>query len=1163
MRRKSEAELRKELDEARQRSLKPGLSREWARLYQNEVKKLEQALEAIRPRNRGAKERPSGNAASTVPEAADAPVEGYVASLVPLLQQLPRPQEVAGEVVRRVLPAELLSALEGEKSLYRPSMLKRVEGLDIAGDGLLSLIPHPAADPGWCGGVLMGFSGDGRVFSGEIVHMDAATGRIYATFKREPSQVLQFVKDMERWCYQPFDFSSAIQVAAAAYDQRTPVLEECLNRVHGRMPGTQGQVLDGDGPQRLWAQRWGLLWGPPGTGKTETLSTLLAESVRARPLERILAVAPTNRAVDNLALRVSRKLLNQGALVGPDGRARVFRGGVGISEELTREFPQVLHDPRYQALIAQVEQVEQQVRVLEARRAPAAEIAARKAEVRSLRKGINDETHFVAQQGDATLILITVHRALRLVSELAARTHFARVVVDEAGMVMCAASALLLPLGRQVTLAGDPKQIGPVCRVPEGAQAEVHRWLRNSPLSHLEDARQAGNASHVLLLREQHRMHPEISSVVSGFSYAGMLVDGEGPRTRKPAHVPSYPATRANWVVLDESVREAARTAAERGENGRGYQRKASAEVAVALATDAVRAGLRVLAVTPYRAQAVLLRDEGTRIGFQVEQYTASTIHRQQGTEFDVVLVDTVSAGRPFRPSDLMTMLNVAASRAREYLFVIASLAEHESPMVAMLLDRLSRVAMPGRRGGPVRSLPERNVSSEPALMSPDCLGAEIATMKRLRPLFTQEQVALFERRFDEGHHLVRGVAGSGKTFVLAHWVARVVAEKRAARVLVSFFNKALAPLMVKLIQESLRRHLGAEAESAWQRIDIQHVWSTAKTAAATYDAVFVDEAQDMTADNLIHLHDLVKPVQRPDGKTQRAFLLFMDDSQNVYGNKPIEEMKDLLPEGLNFSGRTRVLREAFRSTRQVLDLAFNVVLDPQGRHRSANPGMREFMRVQELKAQERLEEPSTSLDGLFHVTYTEREGVVPVVKAFESPSREAAWLVNEVRRLIHQERVQLGDIMVVSPGMPARFAQALQAAGVQAVAFGGRDGKGTAEFPVGVVPYVRATTIHSCKGHECPVVFFCGVEGLDTIDDWMDGMVGKSPRELERTRRSLFYVGATRAMVRQYVSSGRAGRFVDVASFYANLLASHPAEVLARASQPPRSELPAVTSTQ
>ncbi|NRD44496.1 AAA domain-containing protein [Corallococcus exiguus] len=1140
LRNKSLDELRRELESVQQMANKPGLDAVWKHHRETELASIQAEIKKRTRAERSSNASLSNAEMPATPGVADAAREPYSTTMGALLRQLPAAGP-NGQADATALPPELREAMEGERSLYRPLMLKRADEVEVGGEKMVSLVPHPAADPSWCGGTLLAFSKEGKPIGGDIIHMDTSTGRIYASFRREQLVPDDFGSQVDRWCYLPFDFSTAMLMAASAYPTLDDRLRDSLAGVQGRVPAQwKTHATYATEPERLWGQRWGLLWGPPGTGKTETMASLLADAVRTQPRERILAIAPTNRAVDNLALRVSRKLHAAGALLRSGGGARVFRGGVGVGAELTREFPDVLHEPGYQALIERVEQAEMELRHLEAQGAPASRIAEKKESIVVLRKGIRDETHYAVEHGGATLILVTIHRALRLVSELAGKQRFARVVMDEAGMVTRAATALLVPLGRQVTLAGDPKQIGPVCRAAEGASAEVHQWLRCSPLSHLEDASTVVDAPHVLLLRTQHRMHPEISTVVSRFSYSGMLNDGEGPRTRRPAHVPNYPVTRANWVVLDHSVREARRAAAERGESGRGYQRKSSAEITVTVAADAVRMGLRVLAVTPYRAQAELLRREGTLGGFTVEQYTASTIHRQQGTEFDVVIVDTVAAGRPFSTSDLTTMLNVAASRAREYLFVIASLAEAEAAIPSLLLRGLAQVTVPQRKGGALQPVPAKSPPGNHVARLPRCLGAEIAALKSLRPLFSQEQIALFERRTDEGHHLVRGVAGSGKTYVLAHWVARWLREKPDARILVSYFNKALAPLMNRLVREALQRD-GRE-ESALRRIDFQHVHATRQCRPGSYDAVFVDEAQDMGPQDLRRLYELARLVARPEGKSLRAFFLFMDDSQNIYGNQSIEEMKEALPAELSFAGRTRVLREAFRSTRQILDLAFNVVLDPKRQHVAvdpkgvANPGMREFMRVQELKELGRLEEPTDSVDELFHVTYTEREGVVPILKQFESEKQEMAWLAAEVRSLLQTEQVRHEDILIVSPSKPLHAAQVLERAGIPSVAYGGSGGQDSGTFPTGAVSHVRVTTLHSCKGHECPVVFFIHADGLDDVS-WMNNMEQRTPREQERIRRALFYVGATRAMVRQYISGKKTGRLLRVAAIYADTL--------------------------
>lgn len=48
------------------------------------------------------------------------------------------------------------------------------------------------------------------------------------------------------------------------------------------------------------------IWGPPGTGKTHTVATLLQELLWRRPEDRLLVTAPTHNAVDNILKRYLR-----------------------------------------------------------------------------------------------------------------------------------------------------------------------------------------------------------------------------------------------------------------------------------------------------------------------------------------------------------------------------------------------------------------------------------------------------------------------------------------------------------------------------------------------------------------------------------------------------------------------------------------------------------------------------------------------------------------------------------------------------------------------------------------------------------------------------------------------------------------------------------------
>jgi superfamily I DNA/RNA helicase len=1118
--------------------------------------------------------RPPPSAAAAAAAAAFLPGGGASRGAAVIPPRAP-PEEVARQAAQRevalrkgapwqppaYLPEDLQEALLAERSQYRAQLLQGVRDVARDAPGVLGVTPIPAADPDWTGGKLLAFVGEECVFAGDVVHLDLESGRVF-TASDEGEKVDNRALRAERWCYKPFDFAEALCAAAGAYEERKGELALALLRAEGKATPASPAPSDASllEEERVWRQPWGCIWGPPGTGKTTSVAGLIARAVRARPHERILAVAPTNRAADELAVRVARLL----ELDPPPHRplaGSVFRGGTGAGEQLAGLPAIALEEHKASKLLQSIEERERAIAHKRFQRGPAHELASLQAELRSLRHKVKDPTLKEAEKGDSPLMVLTVHRALRLVRELEGKETFARLVVDEAGMVTRAAAAVLAPLAARVTLAGDPKQIGPVSRAAEGAGAATQRWLRASALSHLEDAGRDSARPDVLLLRTQHRMHPDISRVVSAFCYAGQLADGPTvlSRAARPAPLEALTPARAGWVVLDGASRDARRLAHARGESGSGYQRELSAELAVHLAKLAVRQGLKVLCVTPYRAQANLLRRLGLQAGLRQEVFAASTIHRQQGTQYDVVLVDTVAGGRPFPPHTLVPLLNVAASRAQDYLFVLATREESRGAIPRAFLSLLPRlrvvtgsvegslagaIAAKGEGGLRLEPLPQAKALPPPPVpVPPPGLGGEIVSGKAVQPLFTHEQLSLFDRRFDDGHHLVRGVAGSGKTYVLAHWAARYLLEHPEAEVLVSFYNRALAPLVDKLVAEALVQRAGLQQARALRRqVTVRHVSALRRCEPGSFDAVFVDEAQDMDAKALGMLHGLAREHLLEDGKRVRCFHLFMDDSQNVYGQTPLEAMREELPEGLSFRGRTRVLKETFRATRDILDVAFNVVLDPLKAHgdvlgRPADPGMREYMKVGELAREGLLLLPEETLEGLFRLQSTERGGVPPTVKGFANTVTEARWIAKEVARLVKEEGVHPGDVLVVAPVMPATFTDALRRAGVPAEAYGGKNGRDVADFRVSGVDHVRATTVFSCKGHECPVVFFAGLEALDTIEQWMAGAREKNARENERVRRAMFYVGATRAMKRQYLTGVRGGRFLQVAERYVEAL--------------------------
>jgi superfamily I DNA and/or RNA helicase len=186
-------------------------------------------------------------------------------------------------------------------------------------------------------------------------------------------------------------------------------------------------------------------------------------------------------------------------------------------------------------------------------------------------------------------------------------------------------------------------------------------------------------------------MHPAIGSIVGRLFYGDRLVHRADPdaTTAISARAP-FPGQAV--VVVDT----AARTTCERSAKGSSRVNRASAELTTDLAHEAVRGGASSIAViTPYAAQAAEIRRllAARRIRDAVE---CSTIHRFQGRECDVVLIDLVDAA-PMRPSALLAeapnLLNVSISRARGKLVIVADVAYFQAMDPDGLVAALLRAA--------------------------------------------------------------------------------------------------------------------------------------------------------------------------------------------------------------------------------------------------------------------------------------------------------------------------------------------------------------------------------------------------------------------------------------------------------------------------------------
>ena len=511
------------------------------------------------------------------------------------------------------------------------------------------------------------------------------------------------------------------------------------------------------------------VWGPPGTGKTTTIAHVVAEHARAG--RSVLLVANTNTAVDTALARVD-------ALVGGDLDGKVLRHGTVVREDVAHLAVEAVAARVNAPLLRERGELAARLDATDAEAAGQGtlgddhDLAEERSKIRDRLDAIDRslEARAAGVMDDALVVATTVYQTW--LGGLPDRSWDV-VVVDEASMLMLPMTAYAAGLASSsVVVAGDFRQLPPIVT---STDPDVTRWLATDAFTEVglpALLREGEPPEWLAALRTQYRMRPEIAGLVSDLFYDdNRLATGRDPAPTTPGLL----AGGAPLVWVDTSEHGAWAGVA----GGRGSRFNPVHAVLVAAILDALPEGVAGV-VTPYAAHerlvAALLTD---RHGPPARAWV-STVHRFQGNEQDVVVVDLADAyGASPGPASRATsrddpqarLLNVAVSRARDQLVVLgdAAFLAARSPRgtAAALLRDL-------RDGGvrlDVREVMRGAFSLEPA-------GALARDLERAR-----DEVAFFSPRVT-GHGMAAWSAalrGALERGVAVRVVTRPTTEQPAA----------------------------------------------------------------------------------------------------------------------------------------------------------------------------------------------------------------------------------------------------------------------------------------------------------------------------------------------------------------------------------------------
>ncbi|MFO1040193.1 MAG: AAA domain-containing protein [Planctomycetaceae bacterium] len=967
---------------------------------------------------------------------------------------------------------------------------------DWTWEGAVAFRPHALPDDGDGNIDMADFEespvDEGLLWSGEILEVDERNGCLFISLSNPDNPPI-----LGSFLVRPFDFLGTID--AVYHESRfVPMREELQRRLAAAAGGIHPRVAR---PANVamphlrdwWKHSWSVLWGPPGTGKTFTTGRQVAAALDDEH-ERILVVSTTNRATDAVAISIgeaSRERDYDGLTSG-----ELLRVGRGASFQTFQDadLEEMLRGTESDVM-CRIDELARQLPNFDSWE----ERALTRNQIADLRAQSGDRSKRAFIDPGVRVVVATAFKAMRFVDDEIVRkviengdAPFTTIFIDEAGLISRAAvAALSLLASRRVVLVGDSKQLAPISRISRVLPTRQQTWLANSGVSHLNDFRSTHPAVHVL--SEQRRMHDDVCKVVSNYQYNGILKTAPDIKDREP----KLPAILVNqprtiWYVLDEEGTDLASIRAERGPNNRSWIRSITPAVLTKLFHDDSMRKANGLFISPYKAQAEMISN--WLANEQIPSWKASTVHSQQGTESDVVIFDTVNAGSYNWPFDeWKRLVNVGLSRAREAVIVLSSRSEMEEPYLSPLTESLIPRVLK-RRAGQVRW--EVVDTSQTSSFLPDesqhedNLGGQFAMRRMMKPVLSQEQQRLSNLELDGKPRLVRGVAGSGKTVILSNWLARTarrVLGDPDTQIWAIYANRSLHRLLRESIEAAWKGGRNM-FEFPWQNVELMHIKDvlagllpsvslSMDSFGFEYDlaakeflnrqdevsilprchALFIDEAQDMGPSTLRLLLSLVEQSDSED-RNSRSAHIFYDNAQNIYGRKTPKWSEF----GLDMRGRSTIMRESFRSTRPITELAINVLhrLTPLSDHHDHK----------ELMSMGLIERTERNGQEWLRVNFNQVDGPKPHIRQFDTRDDEITELWNHIYKLIVKESVLASDICLIYNGksvarlLESKLAPKLTSIGVELSIQTNR-------------PFERRpntllmTTSHSYKGYDAEIV--------------------------------------------------------------------------------------------
>ena len=421
------------------------------------------------------------------------------------------------------------------------------------------------------------------------------------------------------------------KVSRAVIDVKNPVfiLEELRKSFY------QLDFEDSYNLQKNLTENIRFIFGPPGTGKTTYLAfNEIIPLMRSEENLKVLVLTPTNKAADVLTKRIIEKMEGDESYYkwllrfGTTGDAELDSSGLVVDKNF------------------------------DIRTRP------KNTTITTIARFAYD--YFQPDQQEERLHLKFL--------------EWDYIILDEASMINIASITYVLYQKSKANfiIAGDPFQIQPITQIEQWKDVNIYEMVN---LTKFIAPITSPHNYEVINLKKQYRSIPTIGSVFSHFTYNGNLEHHRELSDQKPLNITGLEFKDINIIKFPvlkyESIYKPNRL------NGSNYQVYSALFVVefvlklISQITNSHNDKYRIGIICPYKAEATMIEKLLSRVHNDSDkvELLIGTIHGFQGDECDIIIAvfnPPLNISRsPGMFLNKQNVLNVAISRARDYLFIV------------------------------------------------------------------------------------------------------------------------------------------------------------------------------------------------------------------------------------------------------------------------------------------------------------------------------------------------------------------------------------------------------------------------------------------------------------------------------------------------------------